>query len=307
MHQPVLLTEAIDALNLRPDGFYVDGTFGRGGHSAVILSKLGPKGRLWVLDKDLAAIEHAHSMFRGDARVSIIHDSYSNLQSHLRQAGLLGAVDGILLDLGISSPQLDQAERGFSFMHAGPLDMRMDNSQGKPLSVLLSQVEEADLVQVLFRYGEEKQARRIARNILEAVQAQTLHTTRDLAEVVSAALPSRFVLGKHPATRTFQALRIWVNQELTDLEVFLEAVDPLLVSGGRLAVISFHSLEDRVVKHAFQAKVQGPELPRRLPIQTSAMAVSKFTWCEKQIKPTEAETSRNSRARSAILRVIQRS
>ena len=264
-HKTVLLDEAVNGLNIRPDGIYIDGTFGRGGHSRLILSQLGPQGRLIAIDRDPQAIEAANAI--DDPRFSIVHGPFSALADYVSDRDLLGKIDGILLDLGVSSPQLDDAERGFSFMRDGPLDMRMDPTRGQSAAEWLLTAEESDITWVLKTYGEERFAKRIARAIVERNREQPMTRTKELAEVVAAATPVKDKF-KHPATRTFQAVRIWVNSELDEIELALKGSLDALAPGGRLSVISFHSLEDRLTKRCFQ-RLQNPCIcPPKAPICT---------------------------------------
>lgn len=301
MHQSVLLPESIEALGLRPEGIYIDGTFGRGGHSQAILDRLGPKGRLIAIDKDPEAIAFAQQQFADDLRFSIHQGSFADIQSCCEQLDVVEKVDGILLDLGVSSPQLDQAARGFSFMQDGPLDMRMDPTVGLSVAEWLTTADEAELANILWRYGEERFSRRIAKKVLECQSKQPITTTLELANIIADAVP-RKEKHKHPATRSFQALRIFINRELDDLEKFLKDFDVVLAPEGHVAVISFHSLEDRMVKLSFREKVQGPELPRHIPIV--AEQAPRYHWVAKKMKPTDNEQRANVRSRSATLRAI---
>ncbi|MDF2939779.1 MAG: mraW [Gammaproteobacteria bacterium] len=306
MHQSVLLQEAVEGLAIKPDGIYIDGTFGRGGHSAAILEKLSDQGRLVVIDKDPQAIEVAQSRYGSDKRVSIVHQGFCELEAIAEQFNLMGQVDGILLDLGVSSPQLDEASRGFSFMREGPLDMRMDTTRGESVAEFLEHVDEKTLADIIWRYGEEKFSRKIARAVVESRTEHPLKTTLDLAKLIEQSIPKvdKF---KHPATRSFQALRIYINHELEELEQALAASLKVLKMGGRLAIISFHSLEDRIVKQFMQAQSQPPALPRGLPVRQSEInALQKMRWCIKMQRADEEEIARNVRARSAILRVTER-
>ncbi|NCX93968.1 MAG: 16S rRNA (cytosine(1402)-N(4))-methyltransferase RsmH [Gammaproteobacteria bacterium] len=296
MHESVLLAESIDALNIQPEGLYVDGTFGRGGHSQVILSKLGPSGRLIGIDKDLDAVKSALS----DSRFEMVHDSFANMDRILNGR----KANGILLDLGVSSPQLDQAERGFSFSKSGPLDMRMDQSQGESVAALLTHISIDELTYILREYGEERFARRIAEHILAAQALSPITDTLTLREIVAKAIPKK-EFHKDPATRTFQALRIYINQELADLDRFLSIADQCLAPQGRLAIISFHSLEDRRVKQAMQAWCQPPQLPRHLPLRNVHFSL-KMRMIARKIRASEEEIAHNPRARSAILRVMEK-
>lgn len=299
-HLPVMLTEALDGLAIRPDGFYVDCTFGRGGHARAVLARLGFEGRLLALDKDPAAVATAEALSREDCRFAIEHASYVELKARVEQHGALGRVAGILMDLGVSSPQLDDAERGFSFMREGPLDMRMDTSRGPTAAEWLATVTETELVRVLREYGEERFAGRIAHAI---VMARPLATTRQLAGVIEKAAPSR-EKNKHPATRSFQAIRIAVNRELEELEsALVQAVD-ILQPGGRLVVIAFHSLEDRIVKRFIREQERGKPVSAKVPWPVAHQA--RLRHIGKAQMPAEAETEINVRARSAVLRVAER-
>ena len=305
MHHAVLLHEAVNALNIKPKGVYIDGTFGRGGHSQAMLKYL-QDGQLLVIDKDPAAILHAQQLFGRDARITIIHGSFTQMNEVVHEKGLVGKVSGILFDLGVSSPQLDEGERGFSFMREGALDMRMDNSQGLSAEEWLAHVQEKELAEVLFTLGEERYAKRIARAIVEARQHEPLNTTKVLAEVIAKAHPN-WEKHKHPATKSFQAIRIYINRELADLDVGLEQSIELLEKGGRLAVISFHSLEDRIVKQFIHLHEKGPALPRGLPVSEKEIKKhQKLKAVGRAIKPSGEEVNRNPRARSAVLRVAER-
>ena len=303
MHESVLLEESLQGLVGPLSGRYVDGTFGRGGHTRALLALLNDDAAVLVMDKDPQAIEVAQALAAEDARVSVYHGSFADLPDALRQLGWAG-VDGVLLDLGVSSPQLDQDERGFSFQRQGPLDMRMDNSSGQTVAEYLQGVSETDLIAVLRDYGEERFARRIAAAIVKARADTPITTTLQLAELVKAAHP-RWEKHKHPATRTFQALRIAINRELEDLDVLLDVVVDCLSPGGRLAVISFHSLEDRKVKQFMRKASQGPKVPRGVPVQGDTMR-GPLALVGKAIKPSEREVQSNVRARSAVLRIAER-
>lgn len=300
-HVTVLLNETVEAVLGNPDGVYIDATFGRGGHSRALLAKLSPNARLIAFDKDPEAIAVGQALTANDARFAIVHASFAQLTEVLREQGLLGKVDGILADLGVSSPQLDDAGRGFSFLQDGPLDMRMNSAMGMSAAEWLQRVSEVDLADVLFRYGEERFSRRIAKAIKQA--PEPLLTTRQLAEVVAAAHPA-WERHKHPATRSFQAIRIAVNRELDDLEQFLPQALDALAAGGRLAVISFHSLEDRMVKQFLQKQARGDDLPRDLPVR--AQDLRPRVRMLGKTDPSDAEVSHNPRARSAHLRVAQK-
>jgi 16S rRNA (cytosine1402-N4)-methyltransferase len=303
-HLPVLFNEALEALNILPDGIYIDGTFGRGGHSAAIVRALSVAGRLLAIDKDPEAIACAREMFAEDARFEIRQGSFAELERFAEEAGILGRVNGVLLDLGVSSPQLDQAGRGFSFLNDGPLDMRMDNSSGISAADWVSVVGADEMAQVFKAYGEERYARRIARAIVEARAVQPIETTRQLAEIVSAANPA-WEKGKHPATRCFQAIRIHINRELDDLKACLDQSLRVLAPGGRLAVISFHSLEDRIVKRFMRDAERGDRFPAGIPV-TELQRNSRLALIGKAIKPSRREVEENPRARSAVLRVAER-
>ena len=300
-HQTVLLEEAVDALAIRADGTYVDATFGRGGHSRLILERLGQRGRLVALDKDPQAIEAATRI--SDARFSVVHASFDELAGVLERLGLEG-VDGVLLDLGVSSPQLDDAERGFSFRRDGPLDMRMDTSRGQTAAQWLETASEAEIREVIHDYGEERFAKQIAKAIVAARQREPVVTTGQLADIVGAAVRTR-EKGKDPATRTFQAVRIYINQELAHLSLALPQVLDLLLPGGRLAVISFHSLEDRIVKHFMRGAARA-DVPIRLPLRESELPQPRLRLVGKPVRPTAAEIAANPRARSATLRIATR-
>ncbi len=303
MHQTVLLREAVSALVTAPNGFYVDGTFGRGGHSRQVLQALGEAGQLLAVDKDPVACAAAEAMAVEDARFSFYHGSFADLPAVLREKGV-SAVDGILLDLGVSSPQLDDAERGFSFMHDGPLDMRMDTSAGETAAQWLAYADAADIAIVLREYGEERFAKRIANAIVAARDEAPLVTTGRLAKVVSEANP-RWEKHKHPATRAFQAIRIKVNRELDDLQDLLSASVDLLKVGGRLVVISFHSLEDRMVKRYMRDMARGEQLPPGVPVVDAALN-RRLKLVGKAVKASAEEVGENTRARSAIMRVAEK-
>lgn len=301
---PVLLGPAIAGLNLKADGCYVDGTFGRGGHSGAILQRLGSTGRLLALDRDPKAIAAAPESLTRDPRFELIHGKFSELKRYATERNLLGKVDGLLLDLGVSSPQLDEAERGFSFQFEGPLDMRMDPTAGQSAADWLQSVDEKTLIRVLREFGEEPFARRIAGAIIAARRERPIRQTTELAEIVSAAVPGGR-RKRHPATRSFQAIRILVNDELGELRAGLDASLELLQHGGRLCVISFHSLEDRLVKRFMRKASQEPEQYRGLPeIPEELRPMIKVVG--KAIAPAEEEIAVNPRARSARLRIAER-
>lgn len=303
-HETVLLNEAVDALVTSESGTYIDGTFGRGGHSRHVLSRLSPLGRLIAFDKDPQALLAADTLSKSDPRFSIVHDSFAALEQHIDQMGLQGQVDGVLLDLGVSSPQLDDAARGFSFMSDGPLDMRMNNQSGPTAADWLNHAELDEIAWVLKEYGEERFAKKVARAIVQARTEQPLQTTAQLAAVIAKANPSR-EKGKHPATRSFQAIRIFINRELDDLALVLEQSLKVLKTGGRLVVISFHSLEDRMVKQFIQRKEKGDPVPRNLPIRDD-MLKREAKSLGKAVKASAEEVERNVRSRSAIMRVAEK-
>ena len=303
-HAPVLLDESLDALAIREDGIYIDCTFGRGGHSAAILAKLGDKGRLIALDRDNDAVASASKRLGGDPRFVIEHASFDRLADIATRHGVAGKVDGVLLDLGVSSPQLDDARRGFSFMNDGPLDMRMDTGSGMSAAEWLGNASEREIRDVLRTYGEERFAGRIAHAIVTARQEAPLMTTLQLARLVEKAVPRR-EKGKHPATRTFQAIRIRINHELEQLESVLGQVIDVLAQGGRLVVISFHSLEDRIVKRFLRKYSTPPKLPRGVPVMEQE-EVTLLRLVGKSIVPSAKELASNPRARSSRLRVAER-
>lgn len=298
LHQSVLLNESIEGLAIKPGGVYFDATFGRGGHSREILKQLGPDGRLFAIDKDNEAIAYAKQEFSAETRLQLFQGSFSRLKEFAIKAGVLGSVDGILLDLGVSSPQLDNPDRGFSFMQEGPLDMRMDLSQGVSAATFVNEAKVEEMVWVFRAYGEERFAGRIAKAIVEA---RPITTTLQLAEIVKAANP-KWEKHKHPATRVFQAIRIHVNQELTDLQACLEQCIEVLAPHGRLAVISFHSLEDRIVKLFMRNKEQGNRLPIEIPVRYEDVK-TQFKRIGKAVMPQQDEVKHNVRARSAVLRI----
>lgn len=302
IHTTVLLQEAVDALQIRENGIYVDGTFGRGGHSRHILQRLGPEGRLIALDKDPVAVASAREI--KDARFAIVHSAFTNLSEVLHGLGI-GKVDGVLLDLGVSSPQLDDAGRGFSFRFDAPLDMRMDTSRGKTAAEWLAAVDEDELGEVIRDYGEERFAKQIARKIVAARKEQSINTTRQLSEIVAGAVRTREP-GQHPATRTFQAIRIHLNRELEELEHILPQCVDALKEEGRLAVISFHSLEDRMVKRFMRDMAQGDKFPRNLPVRAIDVPQGKMRLIGRAVRASPEEVENNPRARSAVLRVAER-
>lgn len=303
-HRPVLLERSVEALGVKPAGIYLDGTFGRGGHSRLILERLNERGRLIAIDKDPEAVAFALANFAGDARFKIVRESFEMLALVAEQEGVMGRVDGVLLDLGVSSPQLDQAQRGFSFQQDGPLDMRMDPDAGYSAAEWLARAKTDEISDVFKRYGEERHARRIARAIVTARQDGPIRTTRDLADIVARANPS-WERDKHPATRCFQAIRIFINRELDALQGCLEQTPNILHAGGRLAVISFHSLEDRLVKRFMRDQAKGDRFPPGLPV-TQSQLQPRFRLVGKAIRADEQELAINPRARSAVLRVAER-
>lgn len=303
MHQTVLLREAVDALVTAPSGVYVDGTFGRGGHSREVLGALAEDGRLLGVDKDPIACGHAEQLAAEDSRFIFYHGSFAELPAQLRRMGI-DAVDGILLDLGVSSPQLDEADRGFSFLQDGPLDMRMDTSRGETAAEWLSHAEQSVIAGVLKEYGEERFAKRIAAAIVAERQENPITTTAHLARVVSEANP-RWEKHKHPATRSFQAIRIKVNRELEDLQELLAGALDLLRIGGRLVVISFHSLEDRMVKRYMRDMSRGEQIPAGVPVTESDLN-RRMKLVGKAVKASADEVDDNVRARSAIMRVAEK-
>ena len=303
-HQPVLLNEVLETLNVKPDGIYVDATFGRGGHSSAILNRLGREGRLIAFDQDPEAIAHGREQFKDDPRIEFEHCNFSEMEPVIVARGLNNRIDGVLMDLGVSSPQLDDAERGFSFMKSGPLDMRMNTEQGESAMEWLARVEPRDLILVLKRYGEEKFAKRIATAIVEIRAEQEINDTTMLASIISDAIPVK-EKHKHPATRSFQAIRMYVNQELQSIETGLQAATSVLAVGGRLAVISFHSLEDRMVKRFMRDKSSRPKLPPGLPIMDKDEQPP-FRMVGKSWIASEQELAVNRRSRSARLRVLER-
>ncbi|MDG2915875.1 16S rRNA (cytosine(1402)-N(4))-methyltransferase RsmH [Bisgaard Taxon 10/6] len=309
-HATVLLHEAVQGLALKDQGIYIDATFGRGGHSRLILSKLSPNGRLIGVDRDPRAVAEAKKI--QDSRFQIEHNSFSAIPEICEKYGLIGKIDGILLDLGVSSPQLDDAERGFSFMKDGPLDMRMDTTKGLSATEWLAQVNEDDLAWVLKTFGEERFAKRIAAAIVNynksAVEKneEILHRTLQLAELISNAVPFKDK-HKHPATRSFQAIRIFINSELEELESVLQSALTVLAPQGRLSVISFHSLEDRMVKRFMRKQSRGEQLPKGLPLREDQIQRHcTLRTIGKSIRPGEREIAMNPRSRSAVLRIAEK-
>ncbi|MED7819760.1 MULTISPECIES: 16S rRNA (cytosine(1402)-N(4))-methyltransferase RsmH [unclassified Francisella] len=304
MHFSVLLEESINDLNINPNGIYIDATFGRGGHSKAILNKLD-KGKLIAFDKDLDAILYAKEKFQFD-NFKIVHTSFANIYEYCQQNNLLGKIDGIIMDLGVSSPQLDNADRGFSFMHNGPLDMRMDTSSGITASQALDNLSIDELAYILKVYGEERFAKKIAQRIKSYIQENgSIKTTLELSNLIRETIGKREK--KNPATRCFQALRIYVNNELGDLEILLENILDVLKEGGRIAAISFHSLEDRIVKQRFTSLISPKQefnrITKMLPQDNSLI---KLKWITKKAKANQDELDQNVRSRSAILRVVEK-
>ncbi len=305
LHRPVLLKQALDALQIKPDGLYIDATFGRGGHAAELLDRLGDDGRLLAFDKDPEAVEYAAERFGDRPQLLMRQGSFINLEAVVSELGWRGKVNGILFDLGVSSPQLDDAERGFSFLRPGPLDMRMNPQAGLSASDWLAVADEREIADVLWKYGEERHSRRIARVLVAERQEQPIVRTEQLAALIEKAVPGRRDPNKHPATRSFQAIRIFINRELEDVEAVLPQTIDVLAPGGRLAVISFHSLEDRIVKRFIRDEQRGPQLPPDLPIIPPEYR-PRLTAVGKQIRAEADEVRANPRARSAVLRVAER-
>ncbi|MBA6342366.1 16S rRNA (cytosine(1402)-N(4))-methyltransferase RsmH [Colwellia sp. MB02u-10] len=304
-HISVLLAESISGLAIKPEGTYIDCTFGRGGHSGLILDNLGPNGRLIAIDRDLSAIEAAKK-YADDKRFIIEHHGFADLQMIVEKHELTEKIDGILLDLGVSSPQLDEAERGFSFMKDGPLDMRMDTTRGQTAAEWIAVADVEDITWVLRTFGEEKHAWRIANAIVDEREETALTRTGQLAQLIKKTAPQR-EMKKHPATRSFQAIRIYINSELEQIEKVLSASLSVLATDGRLVVISFHSLEDRLVKQFMKKHSQGRKVPRGLPISEEELNKGKnLSLIGRRLKPSKDEVEENVRSRSSVLRVAQR-
>ena len=303
-HHPVMLQEVMEALHVDAAGVYVDATFGRGGHAAEILQRLGVEGRLIAIDRDPRAVMVARERSARDRRFTVYQGTFAMLEYFAEAAAVSGKVNGVLFDLGVSSPQLDAAERGFSFLREGPLDMRMDPTQGESAAEWLARAAEADIAYVLKTYGEERYAKRIARAIVQAREAAPIATTTQLAEIVAAANPA-WERDKHPATRAFQAIRIHINRELEELQQGLPQALKVLAPGGRLAVISFHSLEDRIVKRFLRDEARGGDFPPGMPVPATAFKPT-LRIIGKPVYPGDAEVAANPRARSAVLRVAEK-
>jgi len=301
-HRPVLLDEALAALCIRPNGVYVDCTFGRGGHARAILGRLGAAGRLIALDQDLAAVDAGKDIV--DERFTIVHAPFAQLGEILARQDIHG-VDGVLLDLGVSSPQIDDTERGFSFRRSGPLDMRMDQTRGETAAQWLAHADEREIGEVIRRYGEERFAKQVAAAIVAARARAPVTSTQQLAQIVAAAVRTREV-GQDPATRTFQALRIHVNEELAQLSLVLPQAAQALASGARLVVISFHSLEDRIVKRFMRDEARADKLPLGLPVRAAELPAPKLRVFGKPVRPGQREIEANPRARSAVMRIAER-
>lgn len=304
-HISVLLDEAVDALAIKDDGCYIDCTFGRGGHSGLILSRLGDNGRLIAIDRDPTAIEAAKK-YADDSRFTIEHEGFSALESIAEKHNITKKIDGVLLDLGVSSPQLDDPERGFSFMKDGPLDMRMDTSKGQTAEEWLAKADVEDISWVLKTFGEEKLGWRIANAIVDAREEAPITRTGQLAKIIATAAPQKEIK-KHPATRSFQAIRMYINSELEQIENVLNASLAVLAQDGRLVVISFHSLEDRLVKQFMKKHSQGKQAPRGMPIlEAELQKGKKLELVGRKSKPSKSEVERNVRSRSSVLRVAKR-
>lgn len=301
-HVTVLLEEAVASLAIKADGVYMDATFGRGGHSRLILSRLGERGRLVSVDRDPQAIAAGAAI--GDGRFSLVHRAFGELSAAADDAGL-SAVDGVLFDVGVSSPQIDDAGRGFSFRYDAPLDMRMDTTEGETAAEWLARAELKEITEVIRNYGEERFAFQIAKKVVAARSEQPIVTTAQFAALVREAVRTREP-GQDPATRSFQALRIHINQELRQLEVALPQALDLLKPGGRLVVISFHSLEDRIVKNFMRQQSTADSLPRHLPLRADQLPKPKLALVGKAIKPSATEIAGNPRARSAVMRVAEK-
>ena len=310
-HVPVLVDQVLEQLNLRTDGIYIDGTFGRGGHSRAMLEVLGSDATLLVIDRDKQAVSSANDLAQQDARIVVVQGSFGDIDNIAAAKGIAGKVDGVLVDLGVSSPQLDDPDRGFSFLRDGPLDMRMDTSSGQSVAEWLKQVSETELANVIRQFGEEREARRIAKAICQARVQQPITTTKQLADLIEAAIPqakkpkAKKTKGKHPATKTFQAMRIFINDELEQLKLFLDSVLDVLAPAGRLCVISFHSLEDRLVKQFMRNLSRVDPRLADVPVVPDS-AQPRLRLPSKAIRASAAEVNANPRARSAVLRVAEK-
>lgn len=303
-HRSVLKNSVIQSLNIHAQGCYVDATFGRGGHSEAIAAQLNQQGKLVAIDKDPEAALAAQTFVAGQPKFIFVHDSFSELGKIMTDLDLMGKVDGLIFDLGVSSPQLDDAERGFSFMRDGTLDMRMNPEQGQSAAEWIAIASEAEIARVLWVYGEEKFSRRIARAIVAQRDIKQISTTGQLADIICKACPKREIK-KHPATRSFMAIRIFINKELEEIEQALDDVIDILRIGGRLVVLSFHSLEDRIVKRFMQKQTQGKQWPRELPVMADDIQ-PRLKWIKKMARASANEVTENVRARSAIMRVVER-
>lgn len=303
-HETVLMQEAVEALMVIENGVYIDATFGRGGHSRAILERLGDDGRLIVFDKDPEAISVAKEIQQTDTRLEIAHAPFSQIEEWTEARGLAGSIDGILFDLGVSSPQLDEAERGFSFLRDGPLDMRMDPGIGQSAAQWINSAKEKEIADVLYQFGEERHSRRMARRVILEREEKPITTTGELAEIIKEANPA-WERDKHPATRAFQGIRIFINDELGELNKGLEQALSILKIGGRLVVISFHSLEDRIVKKFIALQTKGDSFPRDLPISQDLLN-PRLKTIGKRIKANSVEVQRNPRARSAVMRIAEK-
>ena len=303
-HKPVLLNEVIKALNIRSDGFYIDGTFGRGGHSREIIKRLGCNGRLLAFDKDPDAVMSAGTDLMQDERFEIIKGSFTMLMSYVKQHEVEEKVSGVLFDLGVSSPQFDNSKRGFSFRYDSPLDMRMNPDEGESVANWLNKADETEIADVIYKYGEERASRKIAKAIISFREKTSIDSTKQLTEIISNAIPSK-KNDIHPATKTFQAFRIFINHELDEIKDVLPQATNVLCKGGRLAAISFHSLEDRIVKRFLRAQSRPKEQPPEIPILHNCRD-TKLKLIDKKIRPSKEEIINNPRARSALLRVAER-
>ncbi|MFV1982425.1 MAG: 16S rRNA (cytosine(1402)-N(4))-methyltransferase RsmH [Thiohalomonadales bacterium] len=303
-HYSVLLEESMSALNIQENGYYIDGTFGRGGHASAILNRLGSPGNLLVIDKDPEAINFAKKLYENDSRIKIKHGSFKLLKEYVEAHDWMGKVNGVLLDLGVSSPQLDNAERGFSFKLDGLLDMRMDTTLGLSAAQWIDKASEVEIAKVLKDFGEERFAKRIAKAIVTARKIKTITTTSYLSKIIAEANP-KWEKGKDPATRSFQAIRIFINNELGDLELILDSILEVLAPKGRLVIISFHSLEDRIVKRFFKKQAKGDDYPKGLPVTANQLNPN-LKIIGKAIKANEQELEKNIRSRSAVMRVAEK-